>query len=39
MEPIEIELPKMVSLGVAAGHNTSSPFEAEFDEFRVFVEQ
>jgi regulation of enolase protein 1 (concanavalin A-like superfamily) len=39
MEPIEIELPKMVSLGVAAGHNTSSPFEAEFDDFRVFVEQ
>jgi regulation of enolase protein 1 (concanavalin A-like superfamily) len=38
MEPIEIELPKMLSLGVAAGHNTSSPFEAVFEDFKVFVE-
>ncbi len=38
MQRIEIELPKMVFLGVAAGHNTSSPFEAVFEEFKVFVE-
>ncbi len=39
MEPMEMELPSVVSLGVAAGHNTSSPFEVEFDDFKVFVEQ
>jgi regulation of enolase protein 1 (concanavalin A-like superfamily) len=38
MEPIEVELPKLVSLGVAAGHNTSSPFEAVFEDFKVYVE-
>jgi regulation of enolase protein 1 (concanavalin A-like superfamily) len=39
LEPINIELPKKVSIGINAGSNTSSPFEPVFEEFKVFIER
>jgi regulation of enolase protein 1 (concanavalin A-like superfamily) len=39
MDQIEIDMPQNVSVGVAAGHNTSSPFEPEFKTFKLFSEQ
>jgi regulation of enolase protein 1 (concanavalin A-like superfamily) len=39
MELITTDLPKRVLIGVAAGHNTSSPFEPEFRGFKVFTQQ
>ena len=39
LKPITVELPKKVFVGVAAGHNTSSPFEPVFEDFKVFIER
>jgi len=39
LKPIAVELPKRVLVGVAAGHNTSTPFEPEFQGFKVFAER
>lgn len=39
LEPITVELPKKVSIGINAGTNTSSPFEPVFEEFKVFTER
>jgi regulation of enolase protein 1 (concanavalin A-like superfamily) len=39
LQPIAVELPNTVFIGVAAGHNTSSPFEPVFEDFKVFTEQ
>ncbi|QJW99880.1 hypothetical protein FTUN_7503 [Frigoriglobus tundricola] len=39
LQPIAVELPRSVRIGVAAGHNTSSRFDPTFDEFKLFVEQ
>jgi regulation of enolase protein 1 (concanavalin A-like superfamily) len=36
LEPIDVELPNRVLVGVVAGHNTSSAFEVHFSEFRLF---
>ena len=36
LEPIDIELPKMVKVGIIAGHNTSSGFEPAFEEWKIF---
>src|SRR5262245_4751159 len=38
IEPIAIDLPRRLQVGVAAGHNTSSGFEAHFSEFKLFRE-
>jgi regulation of enolase protein 1 (concanavalin A-like superfamily) len=38
LKPVEIELPRRVQVGVAATHNTSTPFEPKFDGFRVLRE-
>ena len=39
MDQIEIDMPRKVSVGVAAGHNTSSSFEPEFKALKIFREQ
>lgn len=39
LEPITVELPKKVSVGINAGSNTSSPFEPVFEQFKVFTER
>jgi regulation of enolase protein 1 (concanavalin A-like superfamily) len=36
LEPITIDLPSRLRVGVAAGHNTSSGYEVHFTEFRLF---
>jgi regulation of enolase protein 1 (concanavalin A-like superfamily) len=38
VDPIEVQLPKKLFVGVAAGHNTSSPFEAVFEELKIYTE-
>ena len=38
LEPITINLPSRLRVGVAAGHNTSSGYEVHFTEFRLFRE-
>jgi regulation of enolase protein 1 (concanavalin A-like superfamily) len=36
LRPILVELPDRVRVGVAATHNTSSPFEPRFEGFKVY---
>jgi RNA polymerase sigma factor (sigma-70 family) len=38
LEPIEIDLPKKVKVGLLAGHNTSTAFEPSFEEWKIFQE-
>jgi RNA polymerase sigma factor (sigma-70 family) len=38
LEPIEIELPKTIKVGLVAGHNTSSGYEPAFEEWKIFRE-
>jgi RNA polymerase sigma factor (sigma-70 family) len=36
MEPIKIDLPRKLLVGVSAGHDTPNAFEPTFEEFRLF---
>lgn len=35
LKPLEVELPRRVRVGVAATHNTSTPFEPRFEGLRI----
>lgn len=35
LDPLTIKLPETVQIGVAAGHNTTTPFEAEFEKYTL----
>ena len=35
LKPIALDLPATVGVGIAATHNTSSPFEPQFEHFRL----
>jgi regulation of enolase protein 1 (concanavalin A-like superfamily) len=39
LEPIAVELPKRVKLGVVAVNTSSDPFKAEFTEWEVFIKE
>jgi hypothetical protein len=35
-EPMKVDLPRRVFVGVAAGYDTPNAFEPTFEEFRVY---
>jgi regulation of enolase protein 1 (concanavalin A-like superfamily) len=39
LEPIAVDLPKRVKLGVVAVNTSSDPFKAEFTEWDVFIKE
>ena len=38
LEPLPVEMPSRVQIGIASTHNTSSPFEPRFEGFKLYQE-